>query len=60
MDNSQPLAYFLTAISQIGFPIVLTGYLLLRFEKKLEILTETILKLTEMIHKKSDDDSHGK
>lgn len=56
MDNSQ----FLTAISQVGFPIVLTAYLLLRFEKKLEILTESILKLMEVINNKSDDDHYGK
>ncbi|MFD0695434.1 YvrJ family protein [Paenibacillus sp. GCM10027628] len=49
----------LTAISQVGFPIVLTGYLLMRFERKLEILTDTINKLTEVIIQNSGG-SHGK
>ncbi|MFD3260762.1 YvrJ family protein [Paenibacillus lentus] len=60
MDNSQSLTYLLTAISQVGFPIVLTGYLLIRFEKKLEILTESILKLTEVINKKMSGDINEK
>jgi len=58
--DEQPLAYLLTAISQVGFPIVLTGYLLTRFEKKLETLTESILKLTEVIKKNMSEESHGK
>jgi len=57
MDNSQPLAYLLTAISQVGFPIVLTGYLLIRFEKKLELLTETILRLTDVIKTKGSEEN---
>lgn len=40
MDTTQNLTYIITAVSQVGFPIVITGYLLLRFEKKLENLTE--------------------
>ncbi|WP_110931157.1 YvrJ family protein [Paenibacillus bouchesdurhonensis] len=52
MENNQSLAFIFTAISQVGFPIVLTGYLLLRFEKKLEHLTQTISKLIDVIHKK--------
>ncbi|TVX88418.1 YvrJ family protein [Paenibacillus agilis] len=47
----------LSAISQVGFPIVLTGYLLLRFEKKLDILTETIKNLTDVVSAKREDDS---
>lgn len=60
MDNTNALSYFLTAISQVGFPIVLTGYLLLRFEKKLDILTETMLRLIDVIHNKASEGSHGK
>ncbi|RUS46741.1 YvrJ family protein [Cohnella sp. AR92] len=60
MEESQTLTYLLTAVSQVGFPIVLTGYLLIRFEKKLETLTESILRLTEVIKKNSSEDSHGK
>ncbi|MFB0842867.1 YvrJ family protein [Paenibacillus oleatilyticus] len=60
MDNTNALSYFLAAISQVGFPIVLTGYLLLRFEKKLDILTETMLRLIDVIHNKASEGSHGK
>ena len=60
MEDTQPLTYLLTAISQVGFPIVLTGYLLVRFEKKLETLTESILKLVEVINQNSSEGSHGK
>lgn len=58
--NDQSAASLLTAISQVGFPIVLTGYLLIRFEKKLETLTESILKLTEVISRNKGEDHHGK
>ncbi|WP_178025000.1 YvrJ family protein [uncultured Paenibacillus sp.] len=58
MDNTQPLTYLLTAISQVGFPIVLTGYLLIRFEKKLEILTETISQLIDVINKDISEEGH--
>ncbi len=49
LDNSEPLTYFINAISQVGYPIVLTGYLFLRFEKKIDKLTETIEKLSDII-----------
>jgi hypothetical protein len=51
VDNSQPLGFLLSAISSVGFPIVLTVYLLVRFERKLEMLTDTILKLSDSINK---------
>jgi YvrJ protein family len=60
MDSSDPISYFLAAVNQIGFPIVLTGYLLLRFEKKLELLTSTILKLIEVINKEVSENDNGK
>jgi len=41
--NQPPLIDVITAsISNFGFPIVLAGYLLLRFEKRLEMLNTTI------------------
>ncbi|OPA74138.1 hypothetical protein BVG16_25670 [Paenibacillus selenitireducens] len=40
--------------------MVLTGYLLIRFEKKLEVLTESILRLTDVIHKTMSEESHGR
>ncbi|WP_261378439.1 YvrJ family protein [Paenibacillus agilis] len=58
MDNQSMFpSDLLSAISQVGFPIVLTGYLLLRFEKKLDILTETIKNLTDVVSAKREDDS---
>lgn len=59
MDNTQPLTFVLTAISQVGFPIVLTSYLLIRFEKKLVALTETIARLVEVINTKAGEDNCG-
>lgn len=36
---------FFTAVSNFGFPIVVAGYLLLRFENKIEKLDGTINQL---------------
>lgn len=36
-------------ISNLGFPIAVTAYLLVRFEKKLDTLNESILKLSSNI-----------
>ncbi|MNW57441.1 YvrJ protein family protein [compost metagenome] len=60
LEDTQPLAYILTAISQVGFPIVITGYLLIRFEKKLEVLTDSILRLTEVINNKKSEETNGR
>jgi len=38
-----------TSISNFGFPIVITGFLLLRFEKKIESLNNTIMDLIQVI-----------
>ncbi|ESU32002.1 hypothetical protein G3A_13560 [Bacillus sp. 17376] len=40
----------ITTIGDFGFPLVLAVYLLLRFEKKIEILTEAISTLKEVIN----------
>lgn len=42
MDSIQTWSMLL---GNLGFPIVLAGYLLLRFEKKIESLTEAIFDL---------------
>ncbi|CAM3751959.1 YvrJ family protein [Cohnella lubricantis] len=47
MEDNQPFVYLLTAISQVGFPIVLAVYLLVRFEKKLESLSDRVAELRE-------------
>lgn len=40
---------FVTVISQVGFPIAITAYLLIRFEKKLEKLERTLDNLVKSI-----------
>ncbi|GFN31368.1 YvrJ family protein [Paenibacillus xylaniclasticus] len=44
MDQAT-LAMITTAIGNMGFPIVVAGYLLIRFEKKIDTLTSTIQEL---------------
>ena len=41
----------LVQISNIGFPIVLSMYLLIRIEGKMEELTKSIGKLTDVLDK---------
>ncbi|WP_084786605.1 YvrJ family protein [Bacillus tuaregi] len=45
------LNIWLEAIGNVGFPVLVTFYLLMRFEKKIDILTETIDKLIEITRK---------
>ena len=42
---------FVSAIGNVGFPIVVTGFLLLRMETKLDQLTGSIQKLADAISK---------
>jgi hypothetical protein len=49
MATSDWSTFVITAIGNFGFPIVITAYLLLRFEKKLEHLNESILALVQVI-----------
>lgn len=49
MENSQLLDLVTTTIGNFGFPMVLTAYLLIRFEKKIESLNNTILELLQVI-----------
>lgn len=48
MDN-ETFTIFMTAINNVGFPIVMIGYLILRFEKKIDALTNVIEKLLTSI-----------
>nr|WP_213486161.1 YvrJ family protein [Thermobacillus xylanilyticus] len=41
MEESSIISLITTSISNFGFPIVITGFLLLRFEKKIESLNST-------------------
>ncbi|MEE4580542.1 YvrJ family protein [Paenibacillus polymyxa] len=52
LSNTQTLSNILTAISQVGFPIVVAGYLLVRFEKKIDVLSENISRLVDAIKQK--------
>ncbi|ONK21378.1 YvrJ family protein [Bacillus sp. VT-16-64] len=45
---------FINAVGNFGFPLVLAVYLLLRFEKKIEALTDAISTLKEVINKRED------
>ena len=41
---------YIQIISNVGFPIAITLYLLTRFEKKLEKLDKSIMKLEDTIN----------
>lgn len=45
MDQAQFISVLTTTIGNFGFPIVVTGYLLLRFEKKIDNLIHTVQDL---------------
>ncbi|SIR50508.1 YvrJ protein family protein [Paenibacillus sp. RU4T] len=49
METPEWTTFLITAIGNFGFPIVITGYLLIRFEKKIEHLNESILALAQVI-----------
>jgi YvrJ protein family len=51
MENV-PIEMWVTAISNVGFPVVLTLYLLVRFEKRIDSLTEAINTLKNVVDKK--------
>lgn len=42
MDQTQLITVLTTTIGNFGFPIVVTGYLLIRFEKKIDTLINTM------------------
>lgn len=45
----------IAAIGNFGFPLVLAVYLLLRFERKIETLTDAISTLKEVITQRNRD-----
>lgn len=47
--ETEMMSFVITAIGNFGFPIVVTSYLLLRFEKKIENLNASILELAKVI-----------
>ncbi|MBJ7950111.1 YvrJ family protein [Bacillus cereus group sp. N24] len=52
MDPLSSVPMWVSLIGNYGFPIALTIYLLIRFEKKLEKLTDSIIELKEVFQKK--------
>lgn len=48
---------WITVIGNFGFPIFITIYLFLRFERKLESLEGVILKLSNVINNLKDKSS---
>lgn len=49
MDNAY---IWIDLFKDVGFPIAIAGYLILRFEKKIDMFTRTTNHLKEMIQKK--------
>ncbi|WP_296979225.1 YvrJ family protein [Thermobacillus sp. ZCTH02-B1] len=49
MNSSEWSSFVMTAIGNFGFPIVVTGYLLMRFEKRIDHLTQSIQSLAQII-----------
>ncbi|HWO95593.1 YvrJ family protein [Paenibacillus ehimensis] len=49
MDDTQTISLITNSISNFGFPIAITAYLLTRFEKKIDGLNSSILELTQTL-----------
>lgn len=47
-------------ISNVGFPIAVAAYLLVRTEKKLDVLTDSISKLTTAVDKLNEKIDNSK
>lgn len=54
MDQPQFITLVTSLIGNFGFPIVMTGYLLLRFEKKIDSLTNTMQEFKIALTGESD------
>lgn len=49
--NTATIETFIAIVGNFGFPLVLAAYLLLRFEKKIEFLTDAIYSLKDVVGK---------
>jgi hypothetical protein len=49
MNSFEWSSFIVTAVGNFGFPIVVTGYLLIRFEKRIENLNSSIQSLAQVI-----------
>ncbi|MBB3113936.1 hypothetical protein FHS18_006052 [Paenibacillus phyllosphaerae] len=48
------LTLITSAVGDFGFPIVITAYLLLRYEKRIELLTTTVQELKQTMTDEGD------
>ncbi|MEK3687919.1 YvrJ family protein [Paenibacillus sp. FSL R10-2736] len=53
--DSEAFTIFITAINNVGFPIVMIGYLVIRFEKKIDALTNVIHDLLTSINESKEN-----
>lgn len=51
MKGGNVMEEFIKVISNVGFPIAVAVYLLIRSEKRMEVLTESITNLTTAVDK---------
>lgn len=51
MKGGSVMEEFIKVISNVGFPIAVAVYLLIRSEKRMEVLTESITNLTTAVDK---------
>jgi hypothetical protein len=49
MNSVEWTSFIVTAIGNFGFPIVITAYLLLRFEKRIDHLNHSIQALSRVV-----------
>jgi hypothetical protein len=49
MDDAQLISLITSSISNFGFPIVITAYLLTRFERRIDTLNSSIIELLQAI-----------
>ncbi|MBO2943822.1 YvrJ family protein [Paenibacillus sp. F411] len=59
MQDSSWITLMSSVVSNLGFPIVVAGFLLLRVEKKLEALNHAVLELQKEL-RDDRNASHGK
>ncbi len=58
-QGGEKMESWMSLISDVGFPIVVTLYLLHRIEQKLDTLNDTILQLPDHLNARSSDQKTG-
>ncbi|MCM3635884.1 YvrJ family protein [Paenibacillus camelliae] len=54
MQDTSLLSMLTSFISELGFPIAVSAFLLLRFEKKIEALSERVNALTQTLREERE------